>query len=187
MKAVLLDVPDALLDERRAKGLDKMDEMWDGVVHMVPPAGSAHGGVGTDLLLVLGPVARTLGLRPFADGTGVFRTAKDYRVPDQQFVRPELVTPRGVEGAVEFLVEIRSPRDETYEKLDWYAARGVREVLIVEPLTRAVELYVTRGGRLLPLSPDADGALTSSVLGLRFATVDGPLLRITGEGVDASI
>lgn len=184
MKAVLLDVPDTLLDERRAKGLDKMDEMWDGVVHMVPPAGSDHGGVGSDLFLVLGPVARARGLRPFTDGMGMFRTAKDYRVPDLQFVRPELITPRGVEGPADLLVEIRSPRDETYEKIDWYAARGVRELLIVHPVTRVVELYVNRAGRLLPLSADTDGALASAVLGVRFATVDGPRLRITGPDLD---
>jgi hypothetical protein len=35
VRAVMLEVPQALLDERRAHGLDKSDEMWDGELHMV--------------------------------------------------------------------------------------------------------------------------------------------------------
>jgi hypothetical protein len=31
----MLEVPQALLDERRAHGLDKSDEMWDGELHLV--------------------------------------------------------------------------------------------------------------------------------------------------------
>ena len=37
MRAVMLDVPESLLDERRRLGLDVFDEVWEGVLHMVPP------------------------------------------------------------------------------------------------------------------------------------------------------
>jgi hypothetical protein len=33
----MLDAPQAMLDERRRPGHDVRDEMWDGVLHMVPP------------------------------------------------------------------------------------------------------------------------------------------------------
>jgi hypothetical protein len=33
----MLDVPGSLLDERRRLGLDVVDEVWEGVLHMVPP------------------------------------------------------------------------------------------------------------------------------------------------------
>ena len=31
-----------VLDDRRRRGADRWDEMWDGVLHMVPPPGSDH-------------------------------------------------------------------------------------------------------------------------------------------------
>ena len=40
MKALLLEIPDTIqrwMDERARLGHDRMDEMWDGVLHMVPP------------------------------------------------------------------------------------------------------------------------------------------------------
>ncbi len=38
MKAVILEVDAAMLAERRSKGLDHRDEMWPGVLHLVPSA-----------------------------------------------------------------------------------------------------------------------------------------------------
>jgi len=37
MKAVILKLSDAEFDRRRRLGLDRWDEMWEGVLH-VPPA-----------------------------------------------------------------------------------------------------------------------------------------------------
>ncbi|MGI9120683.1 MAG: hypothetical protein ACR2G7_11290 [Acidimicrobiales bacterium] len=42
MRAVLLEAPQSLLEERRRLGLDIFDEMWEGVLHMVPPPGGPH-------------------------------------------------------------------------------------------------------------------------------------------------
>ena len=44
MRAVLLEVPEAMLDERRRLGHDGRDEMWDGVLHMVPRLGGPIRG-----------------------------------------------------------------------------------------------------------------------------------------------
>ena len=38
----MLDVPESLLDERRRLGLDVFDEVWEGVLHMVPPPSGEH-------------------------------------------------------------------------------------------------------------------------------------------------
>ena len=38
----MLDVPESLLDERRRQGLDVFDEVWEGVLHMVPPPSGEH-------------------------------------------------------------------------------------------------------------------------------------------------
>jgi Uma2 family endonuclease len=59
---MLAVVPDEWIEERHRLGLDRKEEMWDGVLHLVPPASSAHGEVGSDLAGVLGNQARRLGL-----------------------------------------------------------------------------------------------------------------------------
>lgn len=175
---MLLEVPEAMLAERRRLGLDGRDEMWNKVLHMVPPPGSPHQRLGSQLLLVLAPLAESHGLVPSYE-TGLFRADEDYRVPDQLYCRPEHQSDRGAERA-ELVVEIRSKGDETYEKIDFYAALGVREMLIVHPEGRWVELLRAVGDRLLPVTADADGAARSDVLGAQFATVDW-LLRISWQ------
>ena len=124
MRAV---VPESLLAERRSRGLDRRDELWDGVLHMVPPPGDAHQGLSTEPVMVLGPLAKRRRLVPRVE-TGLFRRGGDYRVPDQLYRHPEAESVRGAEGA-DLVVEILSPQDETLAELPWYDEQGVREVL----------------------------------------------------------
>ncbi len=178
----MLEVPQALLDERRARGADRWDEMWEGELHMVPPPSEQHQAIGTALLVVLAPLAETRGLVARYE-TGLFRPGvdDDYKVPDQVYARPELRSQRGIEGGASLVVEILSPGDETYAKLDWYAAVGVGEVLVIEPGTRRVELFANRGGRMEPVEP-----VVISSLGVRAETVEGAL-RLTWDGGTADI
>lgn len=184
MRAVLLEVPQAMLDERRRLGLDGRDEVWNGVLHMVPPAGGPHQRLGTKLIRVLGLLAECRGLVPSYE-TGLFRASDDYRVPDQLYCRPEHESERGAEGA-ELVVEIRSEGDETYDKIGFYAERNVREMLIVHPQGQWVELLRAVGGKLLPVTTDARGEVRSEVLGAQFATVAGRL-RITWDDGSAEL
>ena len=64
------------------------------------------------------------------------------------------------------MVEIRSPGDETMEKLPFYARLGVPEVWVVDRDTRQPELYVLRSGRYERQSPAADGWLHSDATGV---------------------
>ena len=178
MRAVLLEIPQAMLTERRKLGLDGRDEVWNGVLHMVPPAGGPHQRLGAELLQVLAPLSKRRGLVPSYE-TGLFRSSDDYRVPDQLYCRPEHQSERGAEGA-ELVVEIRSEGDETYDKIGFYAGLGVREMLIVHPRSRRVELLRAVGATLLPVTADTQGAVCCDVLGALFATVAGRL-RITWE------
>ncbi|MGH3794642.1 MAG: Uma2 family endonuclease [Pseudonocardiaceae bacterium] len=178
MRAVLLEVPQVMLDERRRLGLDERDEMWNGVLHMVPPLREPQKEVSGELFLVLGPLAQQHGLRG-CYATALFRTSDDYRVPNQLYCRPEHRSERLAKGA-ELVVEIRTGDDETYEKIDFYARLGVHEVLILHPEARRVELLRAVGGRLLPVSGDVEGAVRSDVVGALFATVDGRL-RVTWQ------
>ena len=99
--------------------------------------------------------------------TGLFAADDDYRVPDIVISRPANRSHRGVDGTAELVVELRSPGDESYEKLSWYAARGVTEMLIVDPATRRFELYRNHIGAAAAVEPDDDGGITLDTLGVR--------------------
>lgn len=184
MRVVWLEPPEALLEERRRLGHDVRDEMWDGVLHVVPPPGGPHQGLSSEFFLVAGPVAKRRGLVPRME-TGLFRIAADHRVPDQLFCRPEHLSDRGAEGA-DLVVEVRSPDDDTYRKMPFYAALGVREVLVLHPAPRRAELYRLVEDRLLPVQADAAGELASDVLGVRIAA-RADVLRLTWEGGGADV
>lgn len=117
--------------------------------------------------------------------TGLFRTPDDCRVPDQPYCRPEHLSDRGVERA-ELVVEVRSERDETYEKAPWYAQMGVREMIVLHPRDRRAELFRALGGQLVPVQAGGDGEFVSEVLGITLRTVDGKL-EITWDGGSATV
>jgi Uma2 family endonuclease len=187
VKAVMLEVDERMLEERRRLGHDRWDEMWEGVLHMVPPAGGPHQGLGTNLLVVIVPLAKRRGLVARYE-TGLFRPAvdDDYRVPDLLVTGPERLVQRGVDGAAELVVEILSDNDESYAKLDWYAALGVREMLILDPATLAVELY--RGSPQGPVRapPGPDGSVRCEVLEAGLVTIAGAI-RVDWEGGEADV
>ena len=182
----MLDVPQELLDSRRQAGADRWDEIWDGELHMVPPPSWEHQEVAIALLRVLAPLAERRGLIPRYE-TGLFRPGadSDFRVPDQVYAAAELATARGFEGPASLVVEIRSPHDETYSKLDWYGSLGVAEVLVIEPHTRHVELFALTDGRMVPVEPGDEGVVIRS-LGVRATTVDDRL-HLMWEGGSAQV
>jgi Uma2 family endonuclease len=131
------------LERRKALGQDTYDEVWEGTYHMSPAARSMHGYLDDQLARLLGPYADRAGLV----GTGPFNLGEpdDYRVPDRGYHRnfdPRLAY---LQTAV-VVVEIVSPGDETFEKLPFYAAHGVEEVIVVEPEESRVQVLVLRGG-----------------------------------------
>jgi Uma2 family endonuclease len=189
MRALVLEPSQEWLDDRRRRGADVRDEVWDGVLHMVPQPSTHHQRLALDLAIVLTPLADTRGLQVWHE-TALLRPSdpeRDYRVPDVMCARPAICTERGIEGDAELVVEVRSPKDESYEKLPFYESLGVREVWILEPKTRACDVFVLRGGALHLLSPDASGALRSEALGLAMRVVDGPKLRLEWEGGGADV
>lgn len=180
MRAVILDVPGWFLDEQRRRGVDRWDEMWSGVLHVPPMPDGEHQRLGSELVLTLAPIADGRGLVTTFT-TGLFRADDDYRTPDAVISSEERRTERGVEGGADLVIELLMSGDESYEKLPFYEAFPVREVLIVDPRTRVVELFVLRGGKLHAALPDAEGRLRSEVLGVTFATRAGPRLEVAGE------
>ncbi len=163
MRTVILDPPSAGLDEllerRRRSGLDRLDEVWNGVLHMVPAPRFEHAQITQQLAVLLGPLAAAAELVPAMGAFNLGHSEHDFRVPDGGLHQP------GTAGVwlstAALVVEIVSPGDETWEKLPFYAAHHVDELLIVDPQTRTVEwLGIERGeyhpvkrSRLINLGP----------------------------------
>ena len=141
MRTVVLGEPPApvqsWLDQRRALGLDRFDEVWEGEYHVAPEAHGRHGDVDDQLATLLRTRARSVGLW----GSGPLNLGRpdDYRVPDRAYLRQRATEVWNPGAAI--VVEIVSPGDESYAKLDFYHRLGVEEVLIVDPLGRTVEWY----------------------------------------------
>ena len=135
MQAVMLEVPEALLAERRRLGHNRFDEMWEGVLHIVPPPSSGHQCLEAWLVENWAPLARARGLRVTTD-TGLFDPAipdySSYRQPYVAIFAPSHATDRGIEGRAELVVEVRSPNDEAHQKLAFYERVGAQEILVIE-------------------------------------------------------
>lgn len=180
MHAVIVAPPEHMLEERRRLGHDRFDEVWDGVLHMVPPPTSHHQLLGTELIATLVPLARGLGLRVIHEA-GLFDPIageRNYRQPDVMVIDPARISRRGIEGRAELVIEILSPDDESRQKLPFYAKHGTQEVWLIEPETRAVEVYVLRGDTYFAVAPEPDGSVRAPRLGLVLRTVAGPKLRL---------
>jgi Uma2 family endonuclease len=142
---------DALLERRRRLGQDLFDEVWEGVLHVNPAPHSRHGKVDAQLARLLYDPAREAGLV----GSGPINLGEpgDFRVPDRALLRPspdDVYLPTAA-----LVVEIVSPDDDTWRKLDFYAAHRVDEVLIVDPQERKAHWLGLAGGEYRELERSA--------------------------------
>jgi Uma2 family endonuclease len=190
MRAVVVHVTDEELAHRRLTGLDQWDEMWDGVLHMASAPSLEHQRVLGRLIEFLGPLMRNSGRGQLISGINVFRESKDYRIPDLTFVtrdRAHIFHSDGTrDEGPDAVIEIRSP-DESYEKLPFYAAIGVREVIVIDRDTKRVEVYRLSGLRHVLLQPDAEGWLRADTMQVRFRTIEKqpPMVRLE-DALDAT-
>jgi Uma2 family endonuclease len=184
MQAVMLEVPEALLVERRKLGHDRFDEMWEGVLHMVTSLDLAHQQLETWLVYHWTPLAEALGMQVTVE-TGVFDPAvagdTSYRRPDVAVWSPAHVSARGIEGRAELVVEIRSPNDESYQKLPFYERVGVQEFLAVE-LDSSARRWVMSEGRLVEVTGDGQAELRTLPVTLR-RSQEGALVMKGPSGV----
>jgi Uma2 family endonuclease len=138
----------ALIERRRSLGQDLFDAVWEGVLHMNPAPSGAHARLQAQLLAILRPLAADAGLTIM----GQFNLGddeRDYRVPDGGLHADwsdQVFYPTAA-----LVVEILSPGDESRQKLPFYAAHGVDEVLIVDPQEHRVEWLGLAGAICEPL------------------------------------
>ena len=153
MRTVVLDPPTAgfeeLLERRRRSGLDRLDEVWDGVLHLVHAPTGEHADIAQQLAVALGGPARAAGLWPTMARFNLGDSEYDFRVPDGGLHRARSW---GMwEHTAPLVVEIVSPGDESWEKLPFYAAHGVDEVLIVDPRARTIHWLGLEDGDYEPI------------------------------------
>jgi Uma2 family endonuclease len=144
VKAIWLQVPADFLERRRRLGHDRHDEVWEGVLHMVPSPTVWHQRIETELLVALNDIATRRGLLalPQIDlHDPVSEGYSDYRQPDIVLVDRVNTSARGIEGAAALAVEIISPHDESRDKVSFYARVGVRELWLVDPRERTIEVF----------------------------------------------
>jgi hypothetical protein len=148
MRTVVLGPPPpeltALIARRHQLGLDKFDEVWEGDYHMAPMAHSSQGWIQDELSRALHQLGRPRDL--IGSGPVNIGSPDDFRVPDWVLYRGSRPNSTWVPTAT-IVVEIESPDDESWEKLPFYASRGVEEVLIVSPPTRSMTWLILEDGR----------------------------------------
>jgi Uma2 family endonuclease len=191
MRVVMLEVPWDLLEERQRLGHDRCDEVWEGDIHMVPSPHAGHGRLNDDLGVFFKIHWERLGLgrtyleanveRPGAGTMHVGRRelSRDFRVPDRCFLLPDRYDRAQKNGWIlggpDAVIEILSPGDESREKLPWYFAIGVREVILIDHATRKVEIHRAGASGIELVPEDAEGWSTSEVLRTRLRQeIEGP-------------
>jgi Uma2 family endonuclease len=154
---------------------------------MTPAPTVEHQRVLDRLIGFLEPRLRTAGRGSLVSGINVFRKTSDYRIPDLTFVatgREDVLHEDGVRGGgPDAVIEIRSPEDETYDKLPFYAALGVREAIVIDRDSKRPELYRLAGAEYVALQQDSDGWLRSETMMGRFALLAGMPPRLVVEDV----
>jgi Uma2 family endonuclease len=189
MKAVMANVPEHILEWRRRTGADQWDEMWEGVLHMAPSPNRVH----QDFEYNLEAWLRQYWAEP--NGCRVYHQINvsepgtwpdNYRIPDLVLLTParfQIDCNEYFDGGPEVVVEIHSPGDEAYDKLDFYAKIGVLEVWIIDRDTKQPEMLKSLGGEFRAIDADEQGWIRSAVTGVELRAVSNGKLhaRIFGR------
>jgi Uma2 family endonuclease len=201
MDTLIIDphISERLIEERRARGADRFDEVWRGTYVMAPAPSDEHQDIAGGLIEVFRTIIdrRRVGkTRPAINlAADPDDWEQDYRVPDLAvFLNDSPAICHGTfwSGPPDFLVEITSPFDKTRDKFDFYSRMGARELLIIDRDPWQLELYRFHGGALVLAATARLGdttAITSDALPMRFRLVPGDTrtnIEITVAGLQQS-
>ena len=123
-------------------------QLIEGELYMSPSPNWLHQQILTNLADILLHYLRKkrIGKVYFAPFDTYLTDLNVYQ-PDLLFIstaRTSILSPEGVQGAPDFVVEILSPRTAKYDrgaKRDIYARTGVEELWIVDPELKTVQVY----------------------------------------------
>jgi Uma2 family endonuclease len=178
------------IDEASAE--ERLEEAWEGLPYMPPLANDEHQQIASRLGGIFFGVIDHPGLGEIRVGVNVSDREEDwehnYRCPDvAAFLLGGRARNCGTHwcGGPDFVVEVLSPRDGGREKLVFYAAIGVREVLLIDRDPWRLELYRLQGGSLMlagEASLEHPGVLASQVLPFTFtlrAATGRPMVEVS--------
>jgi Uma2 family endonuclease len=193
MKAVIANVPVHILEWRRRTGADRYDEMWKGVLHMAPVPNRDHQELAFALAIWLRfnwaePNHCQVYLERNIAAPGAW--PNDYRIPDLVLVSParfHIDCNEYFDGGPDAVIEIHSPDDEAFEKLEFYARVGVREVWIVNRDTREPRIHYLVNKEFELRKPDSAGWLRSEVAGVETRATANEELEIRIAGRDDTL
>lgn len=169
---------EALLEERRRLGLDRRDEVWDGVVHMAPSPSRVHSRIQVDLIQILAPLAKRRQLELFVefDMMDPVKGEQDYRQPDVTIAEPARTSSRAIQPGAHVAIEIVSANEDPRAKLPFYARQRVQEVWLVDPRAKTFELF--RGETIVASDR---GVVRSAALQVELSIVDDALVIRDGD------
>ncbi len=183
-------VSNDLLAWRAQTGVDRFDEMWDGVLHMNAAPHGDHQLLQDDLRGWL----KRWWARP-NNATAVCQRnvanpdqwPRNYRIPDIVLItrdRQHYDLGDYIAGPPLVVIEIRSPDDESYDKLEFYREFGIPEVWILDPIARTTDLLVLSGERYSTGPADSQGWTTSPSTKVMLRFLESGLLavQIGGNG-----
>jgi Uma2 family endonuclease len=107
---------------------------------MAPTPTGKHAKTGGKIFRLLSDAADRKGLHSTLEFN--LGGPTNFRVPDLGFHRTDPLDVWHSTAAI--VVEVRSPHDESYEKLDFYFEHGVEEILIADIQSEMIQWY-TRG------------------------------------------
>jgi Uma2 family endonuclease len=181
MSTIIADpqLQDDLIAERRASGMDRWDEVWEGTYIIMPLPNTEPQLIGGRLHTILDMTLGMSGQATVLPGVNVtdrqVHWQENYRCPD---VVVYLNDTQAVNqdtrwyGGPDFGVEVVSSGDQTREKLPFYAKVGTRELLIVDREPWQLELYRLTGDEMKLVgaaTAENETILESSVIPFRFA------------------
>ena len=169
--------------QRQEWDADGHDEVWEGVYFMPPMANTEHQQIILRFSSILAATINAPGLGIALPGANLAASVEDwelnYRVPDAVVFLVDTAAENHDAswiGAADFIIEITSPRDRTYEKIAFYSGIGVRELLIVNRQKWALELYRHQGGELQIVGESTlarSDVLSSNMLPLDLCLIPG--------------
>ncbi len=176
-------IEEELIEQRQAWGADQHDEVWEGVYFMPPMANFEHQRMISLFNCVLEATLASSELGMSFPGVNLAASVEgwehDYRVPDVVvFLADSAAECHDAfwTGPADFIVEITSPRDRTYDKIPFYSRIGVRELLIVNRQAWTLEFCRHQDGELKKVGEstlERPDVLSSQKLPLEFRLIPG--------------
>jgi Uma2 family endonuclease len=185
----------SLKAEREASGLDRRDEVWEGIYIMSPDPNFEHQSLVGELTFVFATIRNLLGGGHVLPGLNISDRVEgwhtNYRIPDLAVYlpgNPARNCGTHMCGGPDFAVEILSENDLARSKLEFYAEVNTRELLLIDRDPWVLELYRLAEGRLTLVgksTPDDPMILASLVLPLTFRLVRNggrPEIEVSNPG-----